>query len=69
MEFGPNSICFQALERAEAEGMDKRLCYYSRALCKLYLGDSDAALEDAEEALDDDPSYSKVKIVQAFTSQ
>ncbi|XP_063715321.1 outer dynein arm-docking complex subunit 4-like isoform X2 [Symsagittifera roscoffensis] len=48
-----------ALERAEAEGMDKRLCYYSRALCKLYLGDSDAALEDAEEALDDDPSYSK----------
>ena len=61
--------CFrwlQALERAEAEGIDKRPCFYSRALCQLLLGNSEAALEDAEESLEDDPNYSKVTTHSLF---
>ena len=53
-------VFFEALERADAEGVDKRQSFYSRALCQLHLGNSEAALADAEESLEDDQTYSKV---------
>ena len=51
----------QALQQAEQEEVDKKQSYYSRALCHLNLGDSEAALSDAEEALELEPKYIKVE--------
>jgi tetratricopeptide (TPR) repeat protein len=59
------AACMQALEAITTAGVLQNPigihCFCSRSKCHLKLGDHDAALADAEEALKDDPNFIKVK--------
>merc|ERR1712226_1147976 len=54
-----------ALQQAEVEEVDKKSSFIARALCYLHLGDSEAALTDAEGALELEPAYTKGLWVKA----